>query len=329
MGFCKYAALVPLLLVALQQITHFATRKQYKVLESGGILITGASSGIGRHAAVSLAKKGFTVYAGVRKQADADSIEAEGVPRLVGVVIDVVKQDTIDSCFDSISEDLAKKGLPFVALVNNAGIHRGFPVELLDMQRDVRENFEVNYFGVVATTQKFLPLLRATGNGARLLQVSSVAGIVSSPGGNPYSATKFAVESLNDALRLELAPFKISVTSINPAFVATPILGRPGDKGEANKQESKRRTTAEGMALYSHLLNDGVDAKNQEFYEMADSPQVTTDAIEHAITSPYPQVRYIVANVGGVPAVVFCYLKWFLPERLLDAITLHVMGVKA
>ena len=352
----KAALLAPLTLVALYHAAHFATRKEYKTLEAGGILITGASSGIGRHAAISLAQRGYLVYAGVRKQSDADSIIAEGVTGLAPVILDVAKPDTVDATFETIQSQLSAKKLPFVALVNNAGIARTFPVEMLDMDRDVRENFEVNYFGVVAITQKFLPLLRATGNGARLVQISSVAGLISSAGGNPYAATKFvssaalsyrllvlaqgsatgtashciawrellasgwppppppppphlqslisphslraqAVEALNDALRLELAPFKISVSAVNPAFVATPILGNPGGKGEKNKATAKSAAKPELLSTYSHLINEKNEAEEQKFYAMADSPQVTTDAITHAISAPYPEVRYIVANV--------------------------------
>lgn len=327
MGLLQSAVLGPLALVALYQAAHFATRKEYKSLDAGGILITGASSGIGRHAAVSLAKRGFLVYAGVRKQSDADSIVAEGVSGLAPIILDVAKPDTVDAAFEAIQSQLAAKSLPFVALVNNAGIARTFPVEMLDMDRDVRANFEVNYFGVVAITQKFLPLLRATGNGARLVQISSVAGLISSAGGNPYAATKFAVEALNDALRLELAPFKISVSAVNPAFVSTPILGRPGDKGEQNKAISKSAATAELMSVYSHLLNEKNAEEEQKFYALADSPQVTTDAITHAITATHPEVRYIVANVGGTPAWVFAWMKWYFPERLLDWIVLFMQGI--
>lgn len=329
MGFLKTALLVPLVLVALGQLLNLALRKQYAVHDPAAaacaVLITGASSGIGRHAAVSLAKRGFTVYAGVRKQKDADSLAGEGVKGLKGVLLDVTQPDTIDSAFESIQA----AGLPLVALVNNAGIARTFPAELMDVTKDARANFEVNYFGVIAVTQKFLPLLRQAGPGARLVQISSVAGIISSAGGNPYSATKFALESLNDALRLELAPFKIAVSAVNPAFVATPILGRPGGKGEVNKKAAKAATSKEQLALYGHILNEKNAAEEQKMYALADSPQVTTDAIEHAITSPYPQVRYIVANVGGVPAWVYCYLKWYAPERLLDAIVLAVQGIES
>jgi NAD(P)-dependent dehydrogenase (short-subunit alcohol dehydrogenase family) len=88
---------------------------------------------------------------------------------------------------------------------------------LLSQDPEARANFEVNYFGVIAVTQKFLPLIRK--NSGRLVQISSVAGLISSSGGNPYSTTKYAIESLNDALRLELYPWKVSVSAINPAFV--------------------------------------------------------------------------------------------------------------
>jgi NAD(P)-dependent dehydrogenase (short-subunit alcohol dehydrogenase family) len=242
---------VPLVLVLLVQAVHLVCRKEYRALTKGGVVVTGASTGIGHHAAVSLAKAGFVVYAGVRKQKDADTIAAQKVPGLHPIILDVTKQDTIDVSVSMVKADLAARSLNLVALVNNAGIAKTFPVELLDMD-DVVANFEVNYFGVVRVTQAFLPLLRETGDGARLVQVSSVAGFISSAGGNPYAATKFALEALTDALRLELAPWRISVSTINPAFVATPILGRPGDKGADAQAAQLGRLSAQQKELY-HL----------------------------------------------------------------------------
>jgi NAD(P)-dependent dehydrogenase (short-subunit alcohol dehydrogenase family) len=242
---------VPLVLVLLVQAVHLVCRKEYRALTKGGVVVTGASTGIGHHAAVSLAKAGFVVFAGVRKQKDADTIAAQKVPGLHPIILDVTKQDTIDVSVSMVKADLAARSLNLVALVNNAGIAKTFPVELLDMD-DVVANFEVNYFGVVRVTQAFLPLLRETGDGARLVQVSSVAGFISSAGGNPYAATKFALEALTDALRLELAPWRISVSTINPAFVATPILGRPGDKGADAQAAQLGRLSAQQKELY-HL----------------------------------------------------------------------------
>jgi len=317
----KQLALLPVVLILLRYGLHFALRKEYRVHESGGVVVTGASSGIGKHAAISLAKKGYTVYACCRSKSDMEKMQAEGVSTLRPVILDVTKQATIDSAFDFIQKDLGT--LPLIGLVNNAGIAKTSPVEIMDLDKHARANFEVNYFGVIAVTQKFLPLLRKTGDGARIVQISSLAGLVSSANGNPYSATKFAMESLNDAMRLELDPWKISVSIINPAFVESLISGKAAEV--YNEFES---APAEHQKLYGHLLGKKAFEKRQQMVAKADSPQVTTDVIEHAIMSPYPEVRYVVANVDGTPAWVLHWVMWLLPERAADAITLAILKPK-
>jgi NAD(P)-dependent dehydrogenase (short-subunit alcohol dehydrogenase family) len=148
MGTFTSLASFPLLVLVLRYALHYGLRTEYKVHESGGILVTGASSGIGEHAAISLANKGYTVFAGCRKDSDVDRLNNLGIAKLKPIVMDVTKQETIDSGYDLITKELG--GEPFIALVNNAGIAKNYPVELMDIDRDARANFEVNYFGVIA-----------------------------------------------------------------------------------------------------------------------------------------------------------------------------------
>lgn len=318
----KSLSVLLLLAVAIHQALLYATQKTYPVHGSGGILVTGASSGIGRHAAISLARQGYTVFAGCRKQNDMESLSAEGVSTLRPIIIDVTKEKQIDEAYHKIEAELG--GKPFVALVNNAGMEGAAPVELLEMQA-VRTTFEVNYFGVLQVTKKFIPLLRKAGKGARIVHVSSVAGLMSSPGGTPYAATKFAVEAMNDALRIELAPWGITSSVINPAFVATEIFG----KVQAHRDSDMEKYTAEQKSLYKHLINDNAKKMMLDMVAKADTPAVTTEAITHAITSPQPQLRYVVANIDGTPAWVFHWMKWILPAQVFDAITLATMGIKS
>lgn len=299
--------------------------KTYPVHETGGILVTGASSGIGRHAALHLAKHhGYTVYAGVRKEKDAQSIRDEGVKSLKPVILDVTKEDDVNTAVRFITDDLSKNGQHLVAVVNNAGMPCTAPVELMDLSR-AKFCFDVNYFGVVRVTKAFLPLLRSAGPGSRLVHVSSVAGLVSSPFGTPYSSTKFALEALNDALRTELAPWQISSSSINPAFVSTKIFGK--SKSERKSQTSTEGISVEERELYAHYFSSKHEKQMDEMTTKADSPIVTTEAIAHAITSPNPKVRYVVANVDGTPAWIFIKMKWLLPERIYDMIVLKVMDM--
>src|SRR5205809_5130593 len=169
---------------------------------SRNVLITGASTGIGRACAIALDRSGFRVFAGVRKAADGDALRSES-PRIEPVIIDVTDQATIDAAAKQIDE--------LYGLVNNAGITVAGPVEYLPVD-DVRRQFEVNVFGHLAVTQAFLPLIRKA-RGARIVFMSSVGGRVpSSPFLSPYNASKHALESFGDALRVELAPWDIRVS---------------------------------------------------------------------------------------------------------------------
>lgn len=312
-------ALVPLIGLLCWQGLHLATRRKYPVHDHGGILVTGASSGIGRHVAVSLAKRGYHVFAGCRKEQDLVSIQEEDVPTLHGIIIDVTKQNQIDAARDHISMELGILGEPFVALVNNAGVAKSTVVEFIDIET-AKWIFDVNFFGIIRVTKAFLPLLREAGEGSRIVQVSSVSGILSSRASAMYSGSKFAVEALNDALRLEVDPWGISTSAVNPAFVSSKIL----DKLKADNTRVEDSYSKEQLELYGHIFNEANKANGKRMSEKASSPQVTTDVIEHAITSAYPQVRYICANVDGTPAWIFVWMKWVFPERLFDAIVLSV-----
>ena len=186
------------------------------------------------------------------------------------------------------------------------------------LPQDVRPVFEVNYFGVISVTQKFLPLLRQTGDGARIVQISSLAGLISGPAGNPYCASKFALEALNHALRVEMAPWKIAVSAVNPAFTKSDIF----DKHDQHIKARLANVPPEKMKLYANYYSEARMQKQEEVVAKADDPQVTTDAIEHAVISPRPQVRYVCANADGIPASVIAWLWWLIPERLGDALLL-------
>ena len=136
-----------------------------------------------------------------------------------------------------------------------------------------------------------------------------------------HSATKYAVESLSDALRIELHPWKVSVSIINLAFVRTEIFTKFDNmRGEANKEANP-----EHVKLYENILGEETTKKSDAMIAKADDAQVTTDAITHAICDPHPDIRYIVANVDGTPAWVLIWMKWFLPERLFDAIVIATL----
>ena len=288
---------------------------KFPVHTSGGILVTGASSGIGEHAAAALVKEGFTVFAGVRKARDAERL-AKAYPGIRTVLLDVTRSDSIAAAVATVSSALKAAGdLPLVALCSNAGVQKDLPVELQDPKND-RFTFDVNVFGLLDTTRAFLPLLRKTGKGARIVNMGSLAGVCSAPGSATYSASKFAVEGVTDALRLEMAEFGISVSLIQPGYVRS----RMGEKAHDGAGNNHYGVGEASYKLYQHVF-DGFLAKDKELAspENAEDPATTTTAAYlHAITSAYPKTRYAVASVDGLPAWLIVLVKSVLPDRIMD-----------
>ena len=251
----------------------------------GGILITGGGSGIGKSAAVALAARGFTVFVGVRQQAQLEALRAaaaETATPLVPLLMDVTKEEQVLAARDAVEAELQQRGgLPLVGLVNNAGIHRGGDAGTAEHAATVRAVMEVNFFGSVRVTDAFLPLLRsaaARAAGGRIVNLSSLSGLFANSGNAPYCASKFAMEAWSDATRRQLLRLGVAVSVVEPGFINT------------------------GMHR-----SDG-----------ADGTDVSTDAIVHALTSPHPRTRYKVANVFGVPAWAFARLLWLLPDKAVD-----------
>jgi NAD(P)-dependent dehydrogenase (short-subunit alcohol dehydrogenase family) len=230
MGF-KVTAFLVALLAASPYILERTTRVAYPVpAQGGGVVLTGASTGIGAHAAHSLAEAGFLVFAGVRKEADGEALKAnaptpEARENIVPLILDVTKQEQIDAAVQTVKDTLAAKGgLPLVGLVNNAGVGGGTkPVEFESMD-DMRYLFDVNFFGAVSTTKAFLSLLR--GGKGRVINISSMAGLFSAPMMTSYCGSKFALEAFSDALRVEVQKHGVSVSVVEPAYVQSAIFGK-------------------------------------------------------------------------------------------------------
>ena len=178
------------------------------------VVITGASTGIGAACALHLDQWGWRVFAGVRKQGDAEALRAQGSARLTPVSLDVTDTVSISTAASAVAGAVGAAGL--AGLVNNAGIVVPGPIELLPLS-DLRRQLEINVVGQVAVTQAFLPLIRA-GRG-RIVNMGSIAGRMATPFTGAYGASKFALEALTDALRLELQPWGISVSIIEPGAV--------------------------------------------------------------------------------------------------------------
>ena len=194
--------------------------------EQKTVLVSGASTGIGRSTVLRLAARGHRVYAGVRKEADADSL-LEDASKLSGVgVLEPVQLDvTLPEDSSALSERFDAEGVQLDGLVNNAGIVIACPLEVLPIE-DLKRQFEVNVFSHAQVTQAFLPGIRA--KRGRIINMSSIAGRISNPFMGAYCASKHALEAYSDALRMELAPWGIRVVLVEPGPIKTPIWEKSG-----------------------------------------------------------------------------------------------------
>src|SRR5271155_2312674 len=207
----------------------------------GGVVITGASSGIGRECALYLDRRGFRVFAGVRKAADGDALARAASARLTPVILDVTDARTVTESAATVK--LAMGNAPLVGIVNNAGIGIGGVVEYL-APSELRRQMEVNLIGPLAVIQAFMPMLRASRG--RIVNISSVGGRVATPFVGPYCASKFALEALSDSMRAELKPWGIHVAIIEPGGVKTAMI----DKARSSVDEVLSGLTPEGVSYY-------------------------------------------------------------------------------
>lgn len=266
-------------------------------MSRGTVVITGASTGIGEVTARHLAGLGFTVRAGVRKDADAERIAGPGIEPLM---IDVTDQASIDRAAAEITGPLA-------GLVNNAGVAVTGPLEFLPVD-ELRHQLEINVIGQVAVTQALLPRIRE-GKG-RIVFMSSIGGKVAIPLGGAYAASKFAIEAISDSLRRELRPWGIHVSAIEPGAVQTPIW----EKGAEAADDLMKDMPAEVMDRYGEVI-DALRAEAKTYETDATDPQEVADAVAHALTAGKPKTRYPV----GRDAKIRSKLARVMPDRIMDA----------
>ena len=279
----------------------------------GNVVVTGASTGIGRATAVHLARLGFRVFAGVRKEADAQAIRGESIATLEPLMLDVTDASSLDAARRTVEGAVGDRGL--AGLVNNAGIAIGAPIEYLRLD-ELRRQMEVNLVGPVAVTQAFLPAVRQASG--RVVLVSSIGGRFTNPFIGPYVASKFALEAIADALRMELAPWSIPVSVIQPGAIKTAIW----DKGKPYADDMLASLPDEGRQRYGKMAGAIVDMM-ATLEKNAIPPERVARAIEHALTARRPRTRYVV----GLDARVQAIMAWTLPDRWKDALTLRFLGV--
>ena len=279
----------------------------------GAVVITGASTGIGRASALHLDALGFRVFAGVRKAADGEALTRDASDRLTPLSIDVTDAASIEAAAKEVAGALGGGGIS--GLVNNAGIVVSGPLEFVPMD-ELRMQMEVNFFGLVAVTQAFLPLVRKAKG--RIVNVSSIGGKVSTPFLSPYAASKHAVEGLSDSLRRELRSLGVFVSLIEPGAVATPIW----EKGKAAAEDRRAQLSEDANALYGAAMGKLQEAVGK-VEKGAIPPEEVAKAIAHALTSDRPKTRYLV----GIEAKVQNALSSILSDRMLDGFLARFLGI--
>jgi len=272
------------------------------------VLVTGASRGIGRITALHLARGGWEVVAGVRKEEDGKALESEGDGRIRSVVLDITDDKQVDALGEVLPERLD-------AVVNNAGIVVGGAVETVAVD-DVRRQLEVNVVGQLAVTQKVLPRIRAAQG--RIVFVSSVSGRISTPMTGIYSASKFALEAMADALRLELRPWHIPVVLVEPAQTDTDLWRAAMDILESEVA----RLSPEHRALYAGHI-EGQRKSIPRSQKMASPADGVATVVAHALATRRPKARYV---VGAVPKAMASAVG-LMPARLRDAVLAASTGV--
>ncbi len=271
-------------------------------------LITGASTGIGRATALRLAASGWTVLAGVRKTADGEELRAAGGERVLPVELDVTDAAQIARAAERVSKT-APGGLD--ALVNNAGSAVGGPLELLAMD-DLRRQFDVNFFAHVAVTQALIPALRRARG--RIVLISSVGGLVTTPYMGPYHASKYALEAAGNALRMELARSHVQVALVEPGSVATPIW-------EKNRGQADFVVPEELREQYGHVPAAMAKALDNTA-RRGIPPERVAQTIERALSARRMRARYIV----GADAHVMVWASRLLPDLVFDRVVRRAVG---
>lgn len=279
------------------------------------VLITGASTGIGQTCALYLDKLGFTVFAGIRKESDAEFLKRQASNKLIPVFIDVTDRNSILDAVETISNAVGNGGLH--GLVNNAGIVVAGPLLFLPIEQ-LRKQLDVNVLGSIAVTRNFFPLLRKE-NG-RIVFMGSIGGRIALPFLSPYSASKFAMEAIADSLRLELKRFNVMVSIIEPGSVDTPIWKK--SRVEADKILDS--LPAEIQAHYRATLEAGKDTVDK-VASYGVSATAVAKAVTRALVSRRPRQRYLLGwDTRGVIS-----LKKLLPGRIVDWLMIKILFGKA
>lgn len=278
------------------------------------VLISGCDSGFGRALAIELDKKGMYVFAGVFGSSNESSLRSILSDQATVFTLDITQSTDIDTAYELVKE----KTNTLHALVNNAGISTSGLIDWMTMD-SMRQIMEVNFFGHVAMTKKFLPLLISK-RGCRVVNICSVAGIISAPMKSAYSASKYALESFSDCLRREMSPWGLLVSIIEPGPMRTPIIEGHDRQmykfWNALSKDEQERWGEDFLRIQTRKLSENF------LYRHAEDPNKVVQALEHAVINSKPEIRY---RPGWQSKFFFLPLT-ILPTWIADKVLIGAMN---
>ena len=272
------------------------------------VLISGCDTGFGHTLAIELDKQGFNIFAGVFDSNNATSLRNTLSNRAVIFNLNVTRQEHIDAAYDLVKE----KTNTLHALVNNAGISTSAYIDWMTME-SMRQIMDVNFFGHVAMTKKFLPLL-ITKRHSRVVNICSVAGILSVPMKSAYSASKYALESFSDCLRREMVPWGLYVSIVEPGPMRTPIIEGHGQFIKKFWDESSKDVQERWGEDF--VKNETKKLVSGFFYTHAENPDKVVKVLQHAVINSKPEIRYR----PGWQSKFFFFPLSMAPAWLVDSI---------
>jgi NAD(P)-dependent dehydrogenase (short-subunit alcohol dehydrogenase family) len=277
---------------------------------AGAVVVTGASTGIGEATTRRLSSLGFDVFAGVRKDDDADKARSNGVK---AVKLDVTDQASIESARDEVEAALG--GQHFAGLVNNAGVAISGPIEFISPEELTRQ-LDINVVGQVRVTQAFMKLLRR--DRGRVVNISSIGGRMALPLVGPYNASKFALEGLSDSLRREVRGQGIEVVVVEPGAIKTPIWGKGNEAADAMLADAP----PEAEELYGDLIR-ALRAETVKIEEERGlPPEEVAKVVGEAMTARKPKTRYLVGRDAKLRAA----MAKRLPDRVMDSLIARTLS---
>lgn len=277
------------------------------------VVVTGASTGIGRATALTLAEAGYHVFAGVRNDAAGAALTGLTRGTVTPMLLDVTDRGAVTAAVATVERAVGERGL--AGLVNNAGVGVTWPMESIPMEV-LRWQFDVNVFGQLAVIQGFLPLVRRAAG--RLIDIGSIGDRLTLPFGGPLTSSKWAFASITEALRLELRPWGIHVVLVEPASIRTEAVG----KIMADTQRVLEQFDETQRALYADAYRS-MTRRGLAREKAGSSPQVVADVVLRALTARTPRTRYLVGKDARRLAIV---ARW-VPDRLFDRFRVQLFGL--